>query len=150
MHFTKTLLSLLPTSLTLASPTPRSAGSKSMRADEPEWIIESLKRACNDADSQCDWSFRINTQAADATECVYSVQGSPASHTNGALDRCGVFSIQSGYSDVFGEDNTFSTLSISDDARELIIWASYSEKLLAGGQVVSPDQSYSPIFIGIP
>ncbi|KAK7228224.1 hypothetical protein V2G26_000394 [Clonostachys chloroleuca] len=149
MYFTKTLLSLLPASLVLASPTPRSADSKSMRSDEPEWIIESLKRACNDADTQCDWSFRVNTQdAATTTDCAFSVQGSPASHTNGPLVQCGVFSVQSGYNDQVGDP--FSALSISYDARNLIIFPSYSEAQLAGGQVVSPDQRYSPINIGIP
>ncbi|CAG9950286.1 unnamed protein product [Clonostachys rosea f. rosea IK726] len=109
MHFTKTLLSLLPASLALASPTPRPGDSKSMRSDEPEWIIESLKRACNDADTQCDWSFRINTQDAATTIDL------PASHTNGALVQCGVFSVQSGYNDQVGDP--FSVVSIAYEAR---------------------------------
>uniref|UniRef100_A0A8H7NCJ6 Small secreted protein n=1 Tax=Bionectria ochroleuca TaxID=29856 RepID=A0A8H7NCJ6_BIOOC len=130
MHFTKTLLSLLPASLALASPTPRPGDSKSMRSDEPEWIIESLKRACNDADTQCDWSFRINTQdAATTIDCAFSVQGSPASHTNGALVQCGVFSVQSGYNDQVGDP--FSVVSIAYEARDLIIFPSYSEAQLA-------------------
>ncbi|CAG9981964.1 unnamed protein product [Clonostachys byssicola] len=150
MHFTKTLLTLLPASLALASPTPRSADSKSIRSEGPEWIVESLKRACNDADTQCDWSFRINTQdAATTTDCSFSVQGSPASHTNGPKVQCGVFSVQSGYNDQVGDD-PFSAVPISYEARNLIIFPSYKETQLAGGQVVSPDQRFSPIKIGYP
>ncbi|VUC24295.1 unnamed protein product [Clonostachys rosea] len=145
MQFSKTLLSLLPASLALAGPAPRPADLKSMRADEPDWIIESLKRTCNDADTQCDWTFRINTQGADSTDCTYSVQGSPASHATGALERCGVFTVQAGYNDQLGEDKKYYAVSIHDEARGLIVFASYSVEQIEGGQIVSPDQRYSPI-----
>lgn len=110
-----------------------------------EWTIESLKRTCNGDDSSCAWSFNINTESADPTACTFTVSGSPASQTGlTAPASCGDFQVTTGWSDQFGADQGFTTLSVVDAVNKLIVWPSYTDKQLANDVVVSPDQSYTP------
>ena len=73
------------------------------------------------------------------------VTGSPASRQKaGGPGKCGAYTVTSGWSGQFGEGNGFTTLSVVDQAKKLIVWPAYTDKQLAGGKVVKPDQAYAP------
>lgn len=112
-------------------------------ADSPQWTLQDTKRVCNDEDTSCTWTFGIYPGAGDATPCTYIVEGSPASQADGGPVTCGGYTVTSGWSDQFGAENGFTTLSVVNEARQ-IIWPAYTDKQVAGGEVVKPDQSYSP------
>ncbi|KAI2610343.1 small secreted protein [Hypoxylon fragiforme] len=148
MQFTTLLLStLLTTTTTLAAPTPATA-SKSAVADVPQWTLEAFQRVCDAADTSCTWSFTINTHLAGAasTPCSFVVKAGakPASHTDSAGNACGKYTVGSGWSDQFGPENGFTTLSLVDNEQKLITWPSYTDKALAGGAPVTPDLSWPP------
>lgn len=108
------------------------------------WSIESMKRSCDKADTSCAWSFTVNNGAAK-TPCAYTVKktgNTPASQApqNGA--KCGPYTVTSGWSGQFGAGNGFTTLSVVDLGKKRIAWPAYTDKQLAGGKVVSPNQSY--------
>ena len=122
---------------------PADTSAKSMMADTPQWTLQDTKRVCDTEDTSCTWTFGIYPGAGDATPCTYIVEGAPASRANGGPATCGEYTVTSGWSGQFGEENGFTTLSIVNEARQ-IIWPAYTDKQLAGGVVVKPDQSYAP------
>lgn len=143
MKFSATaLLALLAISPSMAAPAADPA-EVSMMASTPQWTIETMKRVCDSNDKSCTWTFKINTKQGAATPCTYVVKGNPASRTNGGPSKCGAFTITSGWSGQFGPGNGFTTLSVVDQAKRLIVWPAYTDKQLAGGKVVKPDQSYA-------
>ena len=147
MKFTAAAITAILPLAALSSPTKR-AGAVSMSADVPQWTMQTFKRACDDADTSCTWSFGINANnGGAAAPCEFTVKalpdGTPASRapqTDGVA--CGAYTVTSGWSGQFGEDNGFTTLSVVDWGNQLISWPSYSDKDLAGGKVVSPDRSF--------
>ncbi|KAL4927988.1 uncharacterized protein BDV17DRAFT_265103 [Aspergillus undulatus] len=141
LSLTTLLLTALSASSALAAPAPSPA--KSMMVSNSQWTIESLKRICNKADTKCTWTFGIET-GAGSTDCTYVVEGSPASQVNGGPKKCGAYTITSGWSDQFGADAGFTTLSVVNNDSRQIVWPAYTDKQLAGGKVVKPDQSYTP------
>ncbi|KAI3578853.1 hypothetical protein IWW34DRAFT_738159 [Fusarium oxysporum f. sp. albedinis] len=141
MKFTAALIALVSATGAVAAPAP--ADSVSMMAASPQWTIQSLSRSCDKADTTCTWNFKINTGSGAATACKYVVKGKPASKANGGPAKCGTFTITSGWSGQFGADKGFTTLSVVSSKKQ-IIYPSYTDKQLAGGKVVKPDQSYSP------
>ncbi|KAL3468131.1 hypothetical protein BJX64DRAFT_246919 [Aspergillus heterothallicus] len=149
MHLSLThlLLALAPLSATtLAAPAPSS--SKSMMVANTQWTLTSLKRVCNNPDTNCTWSFGITTGSnSTATDCTYVVEGNPASKANGGPATCGHYIISSGWSGQFGPEDGFTTLSVIDEETRRIVWPAYTDKQLEGGQVVRPDQSYTPSFL---
>jgi hypothetical protein len=121
--------------------------SISMTAAVPEWTIESLTRVCHPSNTFCSWNFNVNTHLAPATVCSFTVQAQPpkpASHSDGSGFVCGPYTISSGWSGQFGPENGFTTLSIVDWSKRLIVWPAYTDKQVAGGTAVAPDQSYAP------
>lgn len=66
-----------------------------------------------------------------------------ASKINGGPAKCGTFTITSGWSGQFGADKGFTTVSVVSSKKQ-IVYPSYTDKQLAGGKVVKPDQKYSP------
>ena len=134
-------LAALSCSTALAAPAP--ASSKSMMVANTQWTSESMKRVCNSADTKCTWTFGIETPSG-TTACTYVVTGSPASHANGGPSQCGAYTITSGWSDQFGANNGFTTLSVVNQSSRQIVWPAYTDAQLAGGKVVQPDQSYTP------
>lgn len=155
MQITQLLLSsLFASSSVLAAP----AGVSMMASTSPEWTMEDVKRACNDADTSCTWTFGIDdgsappnattTTTTTTTSCTYIVKaanGVPASRADGGPSQCGEYTITSGWSGQFGDENGFTTLSVvNDDTPRQIIWPAYTDKQLEGGKVVKPDQSYKP------
>ncbi|KAL3475958.1 hypothetical protein BJX99DRAFT_228649 [Aspergillus californicus] len=133
---------LLLAALSCSVSTTFAAPAKSMMANA-SWTITDLKRVCDSADTSCTWTFGINT-GSNATECTYVVNGSPASRANGGPSDCGAYTITSGWSGQFGADNGFTTLSVVEEASRQIVWPAYTDKQLANGTVVKPDQSYTP------
>ncbi|KAJ9300143.1 hypothetical protein DTO271G3_2260 [Paecilomyces variotii] len=143
MQLTHLLLTTISAcSAVLAAPAP--IPSKSMMSNDSQWTIESLKRICNDADTSCTWTFGIDIGSGTPTACTYVVNGTIASEANGGPSTCGDFTITSGWSDQFGPGNGFTTLSVVDDVTRQIIYPAYTDAQLEGGQVVTPDQSYTP------
>ncbi|KAL4803946.1 hypothetical protein BDV18DRAFT_162356 [Aspergillus unguis] len=126
------------TSSTLAAP----AAAKSMMTNT-SWTITSLKRVCNKADTSCTWTFGIDNGSSNQA-CTLKVQGEAASEANGGPATCGPYTVTSGWSDQFGADNGFTTLSVVDNKSKQIVWPAYTDKQLDGGKVVTPDQSYTP------
>ncbi|KAM5344294.1 hypothetical protein ACJ41O_012831 [Fusarium nematophilum] len=144
MKFTTAVVALLSTSGVMAAPAP--ADSVSMMAAAPQWTIQTLNRVCDKTDTTCTWNFKINTGAGAATPCKYVVKapkGKKASQANGGPAKCGTFTITSGWSGQFGADKGFTTVSVVNNKKQ-IIYPSYTDKQLAGGKVVKPDQKYAP------
>jgi hypothetical protein len=142
MQLTQILVTaLFAASAAFAAPT---ANEKSMMAAGPQWIIENMKRVCNNDNSSCTWTFGVNAGSGAATGCTYVVKGSPASRASGGPSNCGDYTITSGWSGQFGEGNGFTTLSVVDNKKRQIVWPAYTDKQLQGGKVVMPDQSYAP------
>lgn len=112
------------------------------RATAPQWTIVGMKRVCDAADTSCTWSFSVDTHVSAVTPCTFTVKGKPASQTSGTGATCGVYTVTSGWSGQFGPGNGFTTLSVVDNTQKKIVWPAYTDKQLAGGAVVSPDQSY--------
>ncbi|KAI6081661.1 small secreted protein [Hypoxylon rubiginosum] len=144
MQFTNALLATLLSATALAAPTP--AAAKSAMADVAQWTIEGLKRVCDGADTSCTWTFTVDTHVGATTPCSFTVKSGakPASQTDSAGNVCGAYTVGSGWSDQFGAENGFTTLSVVDYASKLAVWPSYTDKQLAGGAVVTPDLSFAP------
>lgn len=121
------------------------AESVNMMAATPQWTIRDLKRYCRPDDSLCYWKFGIDTGNNKPYECRYNVEGPNASKKRSAgPSTCGDYTVTSGWSDQFGADQGFTTLSVVSNPKRQIIWPAYTDKQLAGGKIVKPDQSYSP------
>ncbi|PHH77664.1 hypothetical protein CDD82_3406 [Ophiocordyceps australis] len=124
------------------------AGQVSMMAAGQEWTIEGLQRKCDKTDSLCDWTFSVNAHDnVKPTACKLSVKNSGstvASRSNGGPVDCGPYTVTSGWSGQFGEGQGFTVLSVVDNKKRLIVWPGYTDKQVEGGQVVTPDQSYTP------
>lgn len=145
MHFNAVLFGLVAgASHALAAPLDARSDAVSAMADIPQWKITAFTRSCNSGDTSCTVSFGIDTQTAAATSCTYTVTGSPASQasTNGII--CGPYTISSGWSGQFGPGNGFTTWSVVDWTKRLIVWPAYSDRELVNGVAVTPDKSYAP------
>ncbi|KAJ5202094.1 uncharacterized protein N7498_006757 [Penicillium cinerascens] len=142
MQITQIILStaLLSSSAVMAAP----AQGKSMMANGPEWTIENMKRVCNAANTECTWTFGIEVGTDAATPCTYVVKATDASQANGGPATCGVYTITSGWSGYFGAGNGFTTMSVVNGNTRQIVWPAYTDKQLAGGDVVKPNQAYAP------
>jgi hypothetical protein len=138
-----TLFTTLLATTALAAPAPGN-DVKSMSA-QISWTIENMKRACDAADTSCAWIFSVNASGAK-TACSFTVKktgSTPASQApNSAGSTCGPYRVTSGWSGQFGPGNGFTTLSVVNQVKKQIAWSAYTDKQLAGGKVVKPDQSY--------
>ncbi|KAF4340749.1 small secreted [Fusarium beomiforme] len=142
MKFSAAAFTLLAATGVTAAP---AAESVNMMAASPQWTMRDAKRYCRPDDSLCYWKFGIDTGNGKPYECRYNVQGPNASKARAAgPGTCGDFTITSGWSDQFGADNGFTTLSVVSKSKRQIIWPAYTDKQLAGGKIVKPDQSYTP------
>lgn len=139
MQLTQTFVAAILAATAFAAPAP--AAGKTM-ATGPTWTIENFKRACNDADTTCNYVFGINT-GSSTTACRYIHNGKPASQTSGGPAKCGAFTITSGWSGQFGPGNGFTTLSVVRGKE--IVYPAYTDKELAPEKVVSPNRAYPVI-----
>lgn len=146
MHFNKVLFGLAAAaSNTFAAPTLDSrSDAVSAMAEVPQWKITSFTRSCNAGDTSCTISFGIDTQTAPVTGCTYTVTGAPASQASTNGISCGPYTISSGWSGQFGPGNGFTTWSVVDWSKRLIVWPAYSDRELVNGVAVTPDKSYAP------
>jgi hypothetical protein len=144
MHFIQAIyVGAALASTALAAPT------MFMTVTAEEWTIESVKRDCGDDDKSCVWNFSINTHAADAEPTavkyvVNATDAAPASRATGGPSEFGVFTVTSTWSDYFGEEEAWTTLSVIDYDRGVLVYPAYKDKQLADGATVEPDQSYTP------
>jgi hypothetical protein len=147
MQFTTLLLSTLAT-LAAASPVAPRAETVSMMAAASTWTIQSMQRTCSSDDTSCSWNFGINTNDGTAVQsCSFTVtaQGTtPASQVGSTGATCGVYTVTSGWSGVFGPGNGFTTLSVINYGARLIVFPAYADWEVQSGAVVVPDKSYTP------
>lgn len=106
-----------------------------------------MKRQCDRADTNCHWSFTVNNNAGGRTDCAYVVikpngGNVPASRLPQTGANCGAYTVTSGWSGQFGENNGFTTLSVVENSKRQIAWPAYTDNQLKTGNVVKPDQSY--------
>lgn len=137
------------TFLTLTAATALAAPARFMPLANEEWTIENMKRVCDDADTKCTWTFSVNThtEGVDPTDVEYIVEasgGAPASQAIGGPSEFGVFTVTSTWSDYFGLPDAWTTLSVIDYERGVLVHPAYKDVLVAGGEVVEPDQTYVP------
>ncbi|KAI6356916.1 hypothetical protein MCOR25_007823 [Pyricularia grisea] len=95
----------------------------------------------NDDKERCRWSFTVVTQQRGRQRCSFEA-GRRASVAE--VDCGGHFVVSGGWSGQFGDGQGFTTLSVIDRERRLIVWPAYRDSQLEGGKVVRPDQSYVP------
>ncbi|KAF4453651.1 small secreted protein [Fusarium austroafricanum] len=142
MKFSAAVFTLIAATGVSAAP---AADSVNMMAATPQWTIRDAKRYCRSDDSVCFWKFGVDTGNGKPTECKYEVKGPKASKARAAGPfTCGDYTVTSGWSDQFGPNNGFTTLSVVSKSKKQIIWPAYTDKQLAGGKIVKPDQSYAP------
>ncbi|KAI9897981.1 hypothetical protein N3K66_006341 [Trichothecium roseum] len=142
MKFSATALVALLSATAFAAPAP-AAEVKAMSAQQT-WTIEGVKRVCDKADATCNWSLTVNA-AGSRQACNFAVKKSgetPASRSSGTGANCGPYTVTTGWSGQFGPDAGFTTLAVVNNAKKLVAWPAYTDKQLAGGKVVKPDQSY--------
>jgi hypothetical protein len=144
MLFTQAFLAFAATAI--AAP----AGSKLMTVEGETWTIENMKRICNEEDTSCTWNFAINTHAegVEPTDAEYIVEASgglPASRAIGGTSEFGIFTVTSTWSDWQGDESLgWTTMSVIDKERGVLVYPAYTDEQLASGEVVEPDQSYIP------
>ncbi|TLD12808.1 uncharacterized protein PgNI_04467, partial [Pyricularia grisea] len=95
----------------------------------------------NDDKERCRWSFTVVTQQRGRQRCSFEA-GRRASVAE--VDCGRHFVVSGGWSGQFGDGQGFTTLSVIDRERRLIVWPAYRDSQLEGGKVVRPDQSYVP------
>lgn len=105
-------------------------------ANEPDWIIKSLRRDCK---TNCVWTFAIDTQrkGEKPTACTLTVHPdgkTPATQAAGKVQKCGKFQVSSGW-----DRSGFTTIAVADTARHRIAFPSYGDKLVPNGKIVKPD-----------
>lgn len=154
MQLTTTLLTTLFSVLAVnASPVPApepatdstSKAVSMMVTSTPQWTITNMQRQCNETDTICTWHFGIDTHTSPATACSFQVKAaSAADRTNSYNHVCGPYTVSTGWSGQFGAGNGFTTLAVVQNAEKRIIYPGYTDKQLASGKVVKPDQSYAP------
>lgn len=141
MHFSTLFIFTAVTAL--------AAPARFMSLSSEEWTIENMARACNEADTECTWTFSVNTNAegTEPTDVKYLVKandGAPASRAIGGPSEFGIFTVASTWSDSFGIPNAWTTLSIIDYERGILVYPAYRDIVLENGGIVEPDQAYIP------
>lgn len=147
MKFSTTILAAVLSASAFAAPAPEveardTPAVNMMVAATPQWTIEKMKRVCGSG--VCTWSFTIDNHVSAVTPCTFKVKGSPATQTDSSGNVCGVYTVSTGWSGQFGAGNGFTTLAVVDNTKKQIIYPAYTDKQLASGKVVTPDQSYTP------
>jgi hypothetical protein len=140
MQFSAILAATILSLTASAAPTPEAV---SMSAGQ-QWTLTSVRRVCNSNDSQCTWTFGIDTHSGAVQPCTIVVNaagGRPASNSDWQNAFCGKYRINGGWSGQFGPG--FTTLPVVDDAAHLIAYPAYEDSALVNGNVVSPDRSFN-------
>lgn len=148
MHASTIILSLLSASGALAAPAPAPETVSAMAA-VPQWTIKSYTRTCDKADTSCTVKFSVDTKIAGekVEPCSFTLKKTataPASRAPIDGVTCGPYKVSSGWSGQFGEGNGFTTLSVVNFAKKLIVWPAYADSEVVNGKAVTPDKSYAP------
>ncbi|KAK5658677.1 hypothetical protein OQA88_2073 [Cercophora sp. LCS_1] len=146
MQLTKTTLLAALSSLAAAASIPRRDYTP---GDFHNWTIENARRVCDETDSECTWSFIIDThrEGMAPVPCEFttkSFEGAPASISPQHGEECGPYVITSTWSGQFGPDQGFTTLSVIDDAYRLVAFPAYTDSQLERGDVVEPNLDFVP------
>ncbi|KAK8851217.1 small secreted protein [Apiospora arundinis] len=101
-----------------------------------QWTMRSVRRACAQGNSFCVWQFGIDTNdgSTPVQPCSFRTPGQRGSS---AKNKCGPFKVGSGWA-----QQGFTVMSVVKDG--LIIYPAYSDQRANTGQVITPDQSYTP------
>lgn len=147
MQLTTVLASAGLVATALAAPSPRAAAATFKTAAAPQWTITSMTRPCDQTDTKCTWSFGINrNDGSEIQTCTFDITtGEPGASRTDLKDPgapCGPYKVTTGWSNVFGDDAGFTTLSVVDVNARLIAWPSYTDAELANGATVQPDKSW--------
>lgn len=141
MHFT-TIVAFAATAL--------AAPARIMSQAGETWTIENLQRRCTSTPkNECVWTFRINTHTSGvaSTDVRYIVNGTstiPPSRAVGGPSTFGKYTVTSTWSDYFGVEEAWTTMSVIDYKRGVLVYPAYTDKQLKGGSIVKPDQTYVP------
>ncbi|KAI0181990.1 hypothetical protein GGR52DRAFT_568199 [Hypoxylon sp. FL1284] len=122
------------------------AAPVSMAADG-EWTIEGMVRTCDDADTSCLWTFTVDTaeEGVDTQLVNYVVNATetaPASQAIGGPQVFGLFTVTSTWSGQFGEGEGYTTLSVIDYEKGVLVYPGYKDVEVPNGEVVDPDRSF--------
>lgn len=148
MHYT-TLLTLLAAAANSALAAPHSHHNAPAAVGPAQWTIRSYNRHCNSPDTDCQVSFTIDPHMGDGhtTKCKYTIKGNPASQASSHHPvKCGPYTVTWGWSGHFGPGKGFTTLSVVDNKKGLIIWPAYSDTEMHGGKAA--DKQYTPVKLG--
>lgn len=140
MYFTSTIMATLAATAALAAPAALNA------RDLGNWSFNGVTRSCTD--QQCHWYFEIgaglpNGGPSFVQPCDYYVNaasGKIAARSNGGPANCGDFTLTSGWSNQFGDDHGFTTLSVVYNPLRQIAFPAYSDDELADGK--ADDKTY--------
>ncbi|MCJ1286222.1 hypothetical protein MMC26_005567 [Xylographa opegraphella] len=132
MQFSSFLLAALA-SIAAAAPLDSSMSSSS-------WTMKSFTRTCPNTGT-CKYAYSIY-DGMTTTPCSYTVKAANASTATYGPETCGTFTITSSWSGQFGPGNGFQVLAVKGEAS--VIYPGYTDKQLASGVTVTPDQSYTP------
>ncbi|KAK4198110.1 hypothetical protein QBC40DRAFT_179414 [Triangularia verruculosa] len=109
------------------------------------WTIQGARRVCYANNTKCDWTFTVNTNSVYApVPCMVTILSDaehkvPASQNNMEGAVCGPYRVSAGWSSVFGVDNGFTVLPVTDMERKMAVYPSYEDKRVEKGEVVVPD-----------
>ncbi|KAI6374396.1 hypothetical protein MCOR25_003185 [Pyricularia grisea] len=119
--------------------------------DQGDWKIKNFNRKCtsggngNDEskDKDCTIKFEIEQPGKSSSKCEYKIDTLRASISNHKCnDNGNEYNIGAQWSDFFGADKGFTTLSVVDQKNNRIVWPAYSDTELKNGQNFSPDKTY--------
>ncbi|MCJ1382621.1 hypothetical protein MMC17_005734 [Xylographa soralifera] len=104
------------------------------------WTMQYFTRTCPSTAS-CKYAYSI-FDGTTTTPCSYTIQAANATTASYGPEDCGVFAITSSWSGQYGPGNGFQVLAVKGEG--YIIYPGYTDKQLASGVAVTPDQSYTP------
>jgi hypothetical protein len=109
-----------------------------------EWTLLDLSRKCDTAATVCAWTFTIDnsggtqTSAPQLTPCslIVTATGSTrADEAFGGPTDCSAYNVTSGWSEQFGQEAGFSTVSVFVPSLDKIGWFSYTDVELKDSKV---------------
>jgi len=155
-----TLLTLLATAgTTLAAPTsnPNTLPVRAIHdAFVPAWSV-GYTRSCP-SDASCLITLHIEAREFASGEerthkqscqiVVQATSGGPiASQTAYTGRPCGIYTVGSSWSGQFGPGNGFTTLSVVETEKNLIVWPAWSDAEVPG-EGVGARKVYTPVYLG--
>lgn len=125
--------------------------NKDNKDNKGDWKIKNFNRKCTNGgngndeskDKDCTIRFEIEQPGKSTSKCEYKIDSLRASISNHKCnDNGNEYNIGAQWSDFFGPDKGFTTLSVVDQKNKRIVWPAYSDTELKNGQNFSPDKTY--------